>query len=599
MRRLLLLFMLTTPMLATFGAAERGPFTLAAGSEPGQIAIQAPRQPVLPQGTGNPLHTTFFSQPCADSGYGITFDGQNLWYGCSYTKNIYKANALSGAVLASFTPNVDYLGALAWDQKRQSLWAGELDSSTWAVNMNLIDPTTGNATLAFSLPRPPYYQYISLAYDPHDDTLYMSTYDPNAVFHLDTSGAVLGSWALGEIAVGLAIAGDLLYVAHGDEDTQSIAAYDKASGTYQFEFNTIERGNRDLECDSVTFSPLTALWAVNYPDPRRATAYEIPPESCTRPWTLMFYLAGDNNLAHTYPQIIQQLQSAATNPNVNIVALWDAASSGDSDYYKFHATGVDITAQGELNMSNPTTLINFVNWARTNYPAQHYALLLDNHGSGVSGGLVDDTSFGLRMSVPQMGDALNAITNNGTDKIDVLVMNMCLMAMIEDAYEVQNYIDYYVASENIQWSYSTGYYTYISGITASTTPVQFATDVVNGYANDASPKSYTMSAADISQLGNLVNSTNSLALLLTSQITTTATILTNVRQEVQRYDNKDPDGIDTADQYIDLYDFAERIKAASGDTSIQNAAQGVMDAVNGYIIAERHLSRLRRWVRRL
>jgi probable HAF family extracellular repeat protein len=313
-------------------------------------------------------------------------------------------------------------------------------------------------------------------------------------------------------------------------------------------------------------------------------------------WTLMFYLDGDNTLSPTYLAIIQQLQRAATNPNVNIVALWDSSGGSDSAYYKFRANGMDITAQGELDMSNPTTLVNFANWARTNYPARHYALLLDNHGSGVTGGLVDDTtSPSAIMRVPQMGAALNTITVNGANKIDVLVMNMCLMGMIEDAYEMGNYIDYYVASENLQWSYSNGYYTYVSGVISTTTPSQFATAVVNGYANDVSSKSYTMSAADISQLGNLVNATNSLALLLTSNITTTAPILTNISQAVQRYDNKAPSGIDTADQYIDLYDFARLVKAGVADAGIQNAAQGVMDAVNGYIIAERHHSFLGGW----
>lgn len=259
----------TVTELGTSGIVTAHPPTL---SDPLQILGQR----ALPRGAGAPLHTTYFGQPCADTGYGIAFDGQHLWYSCRTTNNLYKADALSGAVLASFTPNIDNLGALAWDPNRQSLWAVEFDYSVLVVSVYLVDPTTGSATLAFSLPRPPYYQYLSLAYDPQDDTLYMSAYEPNTVFHLNTSGAVLGSWALGDIALGLAIAGGQLYVAHGDEDIQSIAAYDKASGANQFQFAAIEQGNRDLECDGATFAPLTVLWAVNYRDPRRATAYEIP-----------------------------------------------------------------------------------------------------------------------------------------------------------------------------------------------------------------------------------------------------------------------------------------------------------------------------------
>ena len=58
--------------------------------------------------------------------------------------------------------------------------------------------------------------------------------------------------------------------------------------------------------------------------------------------------------------------------------------------------------------------------------------------------------------------------------------------------------------------------------------------MVNDYADDllVSVQSNTMSAADLSKLSALVNATNALAQQLTSQITTTAPILTNVRQAV-------------------------------------------------------------------
>lgn len=564
---------------------------------PTEAAVQNLPRPEAPAGTGDLLHTTTF-QPCGGSpGPALAFDGQYMWYTCFNI--IYKADALSGSVFTSFTPDVlGLLQSLAWDTKRQALLAmtyywtdpGAVD------NVYRIDPTTGSATLVFSLPA--VYHTNTLAYDPQDDTLYMGSGGGEAV-HFSMSGAILGSWPLESNALGLAVAGNLLYATHSTVGGLRFVAYDKASGAYQFHFYGIDSWSMNLECDSVTFAPRTALWAVTWTENSRplARAYEIPSESCLPSWTLMFYLDGDNNLASTYPAIIQQLQHAAANPHVNIVALWDSGGSGNSAYYKFKTSGMDVTPQGELDMSNPATLVNFVNWARSKFPAQHYALLLDNHGSGVSGGLVDDTtSLSAIMSVPQMGTALNTITNNGVDKIDVLVMNMCLMAMIEDAYEVRNYSDYYVASENLQWAYSSGYYTYVSGITSTTTPAQFATMVVDGYANDVSSRSYTMSAGDISQLGNLVNATNSLAQLLTSQITTMAPILTNVRQAVQRYDNKSPHGtIDTADQYIDLYDFAEQVKAGVGDVGIQNAAQGVMDAVTAYIIAERHNSRMFGW----
>ena len=86
-------------------------------------------------------------------------------------------------------------------------------------------------------------------------------------------------------------------------------------------------------------------------------------------------------------------------------------------------------------MSDPSTLVDFVEWGKTNYPAPHYALILSDHGSGVNGAMQDWTSGYSLMSVQQIGDALASITAGGDDKLDVLYLDSCLMAMIEDGYE--------------------------------------------------------------------------------------------------------------------------------------------------------------------
>lgn len=284
MKRLLLPIILAAALLAPLGAAQRGPSTLAANRPP---ALQAPHQPDRPQGTGDPLHTTYFSQPCGTNGTGIAFDGQYLWYSCFPGNTLLKADALSGAVLVSFTPNVGggILSALAWDRNRQKLWAGVNNFTGGTADVYVIDPTTGSATFVFGLPALPYLPY-TLAYDPQDDTLYVGTYQDYTVdysiFHFDTSGAEMGYWILGYHPLGLAIAGDLLYVTHVDYvgGEELITAYDKASGAPQFQFNTNTGNDFDLECDSVTFAPLTALWAVYQWEPRQATAYEIPAAEC-------------------------------------------------------------------------------------------------------------------------------------------------------------------------------------------------------------------------------------------------------------------------------------------------------------------------------
>lgn len=344
-----------------------------------------------------------------------------------------------------------------------------------------------------------------------------------------------------------------------------------------------------------TFSPITRTVSV----PPDATGQNF---TGTIAWTLMYYLDGDNNLdsGYTLP-VFNQLEAAANNPNVQIVALLDRRGSSNSAYYRVqydtdltklatYTSTVNYWPQSEVNMGVTETLVSFVNWARVNYPAQHYALILSDHGNGLGGAMWDDTSSGDYLTVKEIGTALASVTLTGTSKIDVLYMDACLMGMIEDAYQMKDYVDYYVASENIKFGKDTPHFQPVTAITATTTPDQLAALFTTTYGDacDAALSPCTMSTADISKLGNLVMATNSLAQLLNSQMATSAITLTTIQSTVQRFEMNGDDVINASDDYVDLYDFARLVKLNLFDSNIQVATQGVMDAVNDYVIIERH-----------
>ena len=70
-----------------------------------------------------------------------------------------------------------------------------------------------------------------------------------------------------------------------------------------------------------------------------------------------------------------------------------------------------------------------------------------------------------------------------------------------------------------------------------------------------------MSAANLSELDNLVSATNSLAQALNSQMPGSAYDLYPIAISVQWFDLDGLFGINLVDKYIDLYDFAELINA--------------------------------------
>jgi hypothetical protein len=326
-------------------------------------------------------------------------------------------------------------------------------------------------------------------------------------------------------------------------------------------------------------------------------------------WTFMAYLDGDNDLEGSEIASFNLMESAANNANVNVIVQLDRipgydSSNGDwttTRRYKVkydtninnfasYTEGVDYWDLGELNMAAPTTLSDFVSWTKTYYPADHYCLVLANHGDGwqplgveqrVPTGILWDNTSGGYMSTAELGTALNSATSGGTQKLDVLFLDACLMQMIEVGYEVKNYSQYLVASEYYGWTLGP-YDDYISAITATTTAEELATTIVNEYHNDLTGDIYahTMSAVELAQFG-LASVVDDFAQKLTTGLPTYKTQIENSRTDCQNF---------VDDSYIDLYHFAFLIDKNIADPTIQNAAQAVMTAVNNAVIAEAHES---------
>jgi len=249
-------------------------------------------------------------------------------------------------------------------------------------------------------------------------------------------------------------------------------------------------------------------------------------------------------------------------------------------------------------MNDSTTLSDFIQWARTNYPAQHYGLIISDHGTGLGGLATDAGSGGNWLNVTEWSTALATATSDGTDKIDVVFADACLMAMIEDAYQIRNYTDYYVASENLSWipiprrPTSGPYDEYVSSIGETTSPRDFAIALVNHYRNwledDHSSVGYTISAVDLAKLNDLVSATDALASELESHISDYSSQISNARADTQTFDQNNSKTLTQDDWYIDLWDFANEIKTQISNSTVQDAADSVMSAVDSYVIAEEH-----------
>jgi PKD repeat protein len=317
-------------------------------------------------------------------------------------------------------------------------------------------------------------------------------------------------------------------------------------------------------------------------------------------WTFILYFAGDNNLHPAMERAIDRMERVADKYNVSVLVLWDGWQHGDTRLYRVtYDTSPGIASPtipvgwnaGEMNTGNTQTLVHFVDWARVTYPADHYFLSIADHGRGTTGIAWDVTSGGDKLSAyAELGSALDAISNGGSDKLDVLFLDACLMGMIEDAYEVKDDVDYFVASENLGWSVF-AYDRYISSMTSSTTPSQLAQNVTHAYMDALHGYPGTISALDMSAVESVGSATDAFAQALDAHLGgSTVSQVIGVRNQVQTFDSRNYTVLDSTDEYVDLYHLAELVKVNIPNTIVQDAAQSVLDAVDNCVIAERHQS---------
>jgi len=307
-------------------------------------------------------------------------------------------------------------------------------------------------------------------------------------------------------------------------------------------------------------------------------------------WTFMVYLDGDNNLEGAAINDFMEMSAVGSTPAVNIVAQFDRGGY-DSSYdgwttckRYFVTPGMTptianaISDLGECNMADQNTLNEFVTWAMATYPADKYALILWNHGSGwrTFAPWDEQTGRGICWDDSHPGDYLTlqeteqALTGK---YVQLLGYDACLMHMIEVVYQVMANAGVSVGSEELEPGDGWPYDTILNDLTVTPTMNEYAlgTVIVDRYMGSYGyAGSETQSAMDNSALPNLVAAVDDLAQALINEIngghwTQVQQARTAAEEIYYNY-------------YIDLYHFAEMV-----DTYVPGAAaeaNAVMNAVS-------------------
>ena len=325
----------------------------------------------------------------------------------------------------------------------------------------------------------------------------------------------------------------------------------------------------------------------------------FPPINNTAEWTVMVYLDSDNNLESAGIDDINEMEIVGSSADVNIVIQvdripdYDTSNSNWTTTRRYYITQDNdpyiinsqlISDLGELNMGNPQTLIDFASWAVSNYPAKKYLLVIWNHGGGFRSPAYttkdiawDDTDGEDKITMPELEYALSAISVQIGENIDIVGMDACYMAMAEVAYQVKDYADILVTSEESEpfggWPYDAILAQLAANPTMSST--QLAADIVEKYIYSYPYDDVTQSAIDLSYTDTLADQLSNMALAIMNDTLTPANNYINAANSSQYYGDSD---------FIDLYDFCNNIYVYSNNINVKNIASSIQQTLLNAVI---------------
>jgi hypothetical protein len=347
-------------------------------------------------------------------------------------------------------------------------------------------------------------------------------------------------------------------------------------------------------------------------------------ESAKRKWTVVIYMAADNDLESAALADLNELEGVlfAGKP-VSILVLLDRHNAYDmtngnwSDTRLFEVSadpngvnasivsqrldcpdlGLSKNTETELNMADPLVLKRLIDFSKREYPAENYALFIWGHGTGWRGPsspdslplplkaiAIDDTSAHY-MTLPAFGQA---VAGRG---LSLIAFDTCFAALLEVAYQIRNDAQLLAGSEGAimatGWDYTALFSTFLQK------PDLSLSDLGNAIQDQFSAQYAALDKAAISQIklsevNDLFIAFNDFAGIIASSLVAEPAknaVLYELLNNVESYYFASF----PADLYIDIFDFTQKMAALrtsiTADPTRQNAILAAADALRAALTA--------------
>ncbi|MDD2806379.1 MAG: clostripain-related cysteine peptidase [Elusimicrobiales bacterium] len=313
-------------------------------------------------------------------------------------------------------------------------------------------------------------------------------------------------------------------------------------------------------------------------------------------WTVMVFLNAKNDLERFGMQDFNEMERVGSTDQVSVVvemgrmAGYDASDGDWTGVRRYYVTRDSDTRRitsrvvenmGSVNMGDADELRKFVAWAKQRYPANRYALVVWNHGSGwlrgnpapyEGKGISYDDETGNNIDTPQLR---RSIADAGG--VDLLASDACLMQMAEVAYEVRGAAKYMVGSEETEPGAGYDYRKVLLPLTLlpSMSTANFGRVIVAAYwdNNKIGRTVATHSILDLSKATGLAQRMHAFA--RTAMASPDKAAIQAARNAAQRYaigDNKD------------LRHFAQLVADRATDQNLKAAARSLVSFIDDELV---------------
>lgn len=337
-----------------------------------------------------------------------------------------------------------------------------------------------------------------------------------------------------------------------------------------------------------------------------ATLTVTPFNTTNTKWTVLVYMNAANDLYSFSTLNMNQMEQVADNPDVRFVVQWkqstDLFSSSSFNGTRRYLVKPDTTPSiaseliqdmgTNVDMGDPQTLNQFIQWGKTYYPSTRTVLVVWNHGNGwinrapsaglPTRGVSYDDQTGNYIRTDELGAAL------GNNVFDIVAWDASLMQMLEVAYEIKDQAHYVAGSE--ESPPGEGYpYERIFGVfrdTPDASTLTLSKAFVDGmlavpqYAN----RKITQSVIDTAQLPSLATALDGLAGQLIANAGAIAGGVPTVRAQSKSYSPN----INPPRYFYDLVDLCLKMESILNVPNVSAAASAVRTAVGNAVVWEGH-----------